>query len=139
MASIKYSAVTMAKWRKANPEKAQAWNQRMKNWRRENPESRLLANARERAKKRDLVFTLTKEDITIPSRCPVLGLKLLREGGRTRIDPRSPTLDRINNKRGYVKGNVIVVSWRANNLKRDAPMKELARIVNFYSNGKWRA
>jgi hypothetical protein len=53
--------------------------------------------------------------------------------------PNSPSLDRIDNSKGYIEGNVIVVSWRANNLKRDASIQELQKIVEFYqrliSNG----
>lgn len=44
----------------------------------------------------------------------------------------SPSLDRIDNRLGYVKGNVIVVSHRANAIKRDATLDELRRIVAFY-------
>jgi len=43
----------------------------------------------------------------------------------------SPTLDRIDNRKGYVKGNVIVVSWRYNSLKKDAPPEELGAVALF--------
>lgn len=44
----------------------------------------------------------------------------------------SPTIDRIINDLGYVKGNVIVISWRANRIKSDATLAELKAIVAFY-------
>jgi repressor of nif and glnA expression len=46
----------------------------------------------------------------------------------------SPTLDRICNGRGYVKGNVRVISWRANSLKRDANIEEIRSILKYMEN-----
>jgi hypothetical protein len=46
----------------------------------------------------------------------------------------SPSLDRINNNLGYVPGNVIVVSDRANRIKNNATIEELEKIVNYYKN-----
>lgn len=43
----------------------------------------------------------------------------------------SPSLDRINNKKGYVKGNVAVISMRANHVKADGTTAELTAIANF--------
>jgi hypothetical protein len=84
------------------------------------------------ARKRDLEFTISKEDIVIPATCPVLGIELRRATGRR--DQHSPTLDRIDNTRGYVRGNIVVVSWRANKLKSDATILELQQLAQFYSS-----
>ncbi len=100
-------------------------------WRRNNPARRLLTNAKSRAKASGREFNIELSDIVIPTHCPVLGIKLNLDN-RSKFAPDIPTLDRIKNNKGYVKGNVIVVSWRANNLKRDATLDELQRIVNFY-------
>jgi hypothetical protein len=43
----------------------------------------------------------------------------------------SPSLDRIDNSKGYVKGNVAVISFRANTLKNNATADELRAIANF--------
>lgn len=45
----------------------------------------------------------------------------------------SPSLDRIRNELGYVRGNVIVISNRANRLKSDASIEELRDIASFYA------
>lgn len=55
-------------------------------------------------------------------------------GGRMGPRPDSPTLDRLDNTKGYVRGNVIVVSYRANRLKSDATIYELRRLAEFYDN-----
>lgn len=92
----------------------------------------LRRTARRTAKKRFVPFDLTADDIVIPEKCPVFGRKL----DLTRKGPWSPSLDRIEPKKGYVRGNVIVVSWRANQLKGDATINELQTLANFYSNVK---
>jgi len=91
--------------------------------------ARLLTLARYRARKAGVMFTLKAEDITIPARCPVLGRRLRFDGpSRDR-----PSIDRIVPGLGYVPGNVIVVSHRANWLKGDGSVHELRDIYKFYA------
>lgn len=45
--------------------------------------------------------------------------------------PDSPSIDRIIPEKGYVIGNIALVCWRCNNLKRDATIEELKTIVNW--------
>ncbi len=96
------------------------------------PKRVLLAGARARAKKYGITFDLREDDFEIPAICPVLGIPLEQRRGQRGPDDASPTLDRIRPDLGYVRGNVIVVSWRANRLKSDASMVELAQIVAWY-------
>ena len=76
--------------------------------------------------------TLTYEDIVIPDTCPALGIPLHREDRDTWMN--APSLDRIDNAIGYVPGNVVVVSRRANLLKKDATLEELQAIAKFYTS-----
>lgn len=96
----------------------------------------MLQEIRVRAKKRGFEFNLTEEDIAIPLFCPVLGIRIRQPGeNETRLrgcKDNSPSVDRIDQQRGYVKGNVIVVSWRANRLKSDASLDELRAVLRFY-------
>ena len=64
-------------------------------------------------------------------RCPVLGFKF--ELG---LDNPPPThsIERIIPKKGYVKGNVIVISKRANLIKSDASSDELEKVATFFKN-----
>jgi hypothetical protein len=41
----------------------------------------------------------------------------------------SPSIDRLWPERGYVQGNVAILCWRCNNLKRDATPEELEKVV----------
>lgn len=104
-------------------------------WRVENTEAYLLQTAKGRAKKKGWDFDLTVEDITIPEVCPVLGIPLfVRLGGKGKND-NNPSLDRIDSTKGYVKGNVQVISWRANNLKSDGTLDEFIKLVEFMKHG----
>lgn len=90
----------------------------------------LLKTSRYRAKRDGTRHTLTLADIYVPDRCPVLGMRLRPATGRA--SPASPSLDRINPRRGYVPGNVLVVSWRANELKKNSTPEELELVASFY-------
>ncbi len=98
--------------------------------RRQNPIRTMLQDAKTRAKRRGLEFSLTALDIVIPEFCPVLGIPLIWGIGKPHAG--SPSLDRIDNSKGYTKENSIVVSRRANTLKNDATLEELRTIADFY-------
>ena len=97
-------------------------------WDLKNPERHMLHVTKGRAKKRGIPFNLTIEDIVIPKRCPILGLVLVCGRGRGRSD-NSPSIDKIIPSKGYVKGNVWVISWRANRIKYDATPDELMTVA----------
>lgn len=97
-----------------------------------NPIKRMLGAAKRRAAHLGRGFSLTEEDVSLPVFCPVFGI-LLRthqrdgRGGK----PDSYSLDRIDNTKGYVKGNVQIISHRANALKSDATPEELLLFTNW--------
>jgi hypothetical protein len=113
-------------------EKAEGYSRGMKWWQEQNPAKRMLMSAKGRAKKKGLAWDLRLEDIHVPTHCPVLGVMLSSTPGSHYDRDYSPSLDRIDNNLGYVRGNVIVVSHRANAIKRDASLEELRKIVAFY-------
>ena len=102
-------------------------------WRLRNPSKYLWSSAKWRSKQNAIDFNIEASDIIIPLRCPVLDIPLVFEDCGPRTD-NSPTLDRINPNKGYVVGNVMVVSWRANRLKSDASIQELKSLYEFYRN-----
>ena len=91
--------------------------------------SGMYSRVKSRAKKQDIPFDITLEDIIIPEICPVLGLKLEWNFGRQGYFPNSPSVDKIKPHLGYTKGNVRVISARANLLKSDATSAEMSLIL----------
>jgi hypothetical protein len=104
---------------------------RNRNWKFE-AKKVLYNNAKQRAKKSNIEFTLTKDDIDIPDICPVFGFPLKREKRETWMC--APSIDRIDNTKGYIKENIIIVSRRANILKKDATIQELRKLADYYEH-----
>jgi hypothetical protein len=88
---------------------------------------RMLASAKARARKLGLPFNLTSGDIQFPEVCPALGLTLISGAyvGTGKAADESPSLDKIIPSKGYVRGNVRVVSQLANRMKSNATPQQL--------------
>lgn len=95
------------------------------------PTHHLYHNAKKRAKDKGVPFEITKDDIIVPEFCPVLGIRLERGRGTRGYADTSPSLDRIVPELGYVRGNVAVISMRANRIKSDANAEELAAVLSY--------
>lgn len=98
-------------------------------------EKNLFYQAKNRAKKKNIDFNLELSDIVIPEKCPVLGIKILPAKGNC-ASPNSPSIDRINSKLGYLKGNIQIISYRANCLKSDGTINEHEKIIEYMKNNK---
>ncbi len=94
-----------------------------KQHRKNNLEYWILYSAKARAKRDGIPCDLSVEDIIIPEFCPILGIPLITGTGR--MHQNSPSLDRIIPSLGYVKGNVQIISWKANTMKQDASLSDL--------------
>jgi hypothetical protein len=123
---LKYAADSSLRNRKSRYRKS--WWDRLKRdlnskaWK-----TQVLRRARYRARELRVPFNLSVGDFSVPKICPILGLRI--RVARGRHDDRSPALDRIIPRKGYVRGNVMVISQRANVLKRDASLEELEKLV----------
>ena len=133
-------------WRAANREKlkeydrsryverAQQESERSKRKKREDPAWYILLNAKARAKKKGIEFNLEAGDFDVPEKCPVLGIDLFWGDRVFAANNRNaPSHDRIDPSRGYIKGNVRVISNRANFLKNNATFDELRLIFEYVS------
>jgi hypothetical protein len=109
----------------------------MAKYRLNHPVGFLLYAAKHKASKSNIPFTITEADIEHVTHCPVLGSKLEYQsplcGSGKRLN-NSATLEIIQSDLGFVKGNVIIVSWLAKRLKNEATVKELSKVCDFYSN-----
>lgn len=84
------------------------------------------SSLRESAQKRGIEFNLTLEDlleIGRPKYCKYLELEL--DYAATSVLPNSPSVNRIDPELGYVKGNLEVISHKANSMLLNATRDEL--------------
>jgi hypothetical protein len=122
--------VKAKRWRERHPEKVVAGNRdRFRKMVLSDEARYLWYKAKARAKELGLPFTITVDDLTVPKTCPVLGIPLFHGDGKWL--PNSPTVDRRVPSLGYVKGNARVISWRANDLKKDGTLEEFRKIVTY--------
>ena len=94
----------------------------------------LLSTSKNTAKRQGVPYNLTKEYVRsiIPEdkMCPILKVPFKYERGKGHTPhPHTMSLDRIVPSLGYVEGNVMWISHRANTLKRDATTKEMCLVA----------
>ena len=90
-----------------------------------------LATKKSNNSRRGGPFNLTWADLEWPTHCPILGLELDYYSSAGRRVENSVSFDRIDPSKGYVKGNVVVMSWRANRIKNDGSASEHRRIADW--------
>ena len=107
-------------WRKNNPDYQKKWTKKC-------PESQLLRSARQRAKQKNMECNITQNDIHIPKICPVFKVPFVKG------TEYAPSLDRIDNTKGYTPENIVVVSRKANVMKNNGSVQDLKMLVEYYS------
>jgi hypothetical protein len=90
-------------------------------------------SAKQRAKKKDIAFDLTPEYLESiwTDTCPIFGIELVVGAGVK--DDASYSLDRIVPEKGYIQGNIVVVSLKANRMKNNGTIDDIAALYEFYS------
>jgi hypothetical protein len=74
-------------------------------------------------------WTLEFGDLVWPTHCPILGIEL--DYFSEKRSDQSVSFDRIDSTKGYVKGNVQIISFRANRIKNDSTVEELHKIASY--------
>lgn len=101
----------------------------------------LVANARQRALERGLPFDLTPQDIhemwgEQEGRCRWFNVPMQwgdeDEGPR---HPMIPTIDRVNNTRGYTRANCVLACWGANAAKGACELDTWETFLDFLRAG----
>lgn len=92
-----------------------------------NPEYALWKSAKNRSQKEGIEFSIKLENIFIPKVCPILKIPLSMLGS---ID-NSPSLDRVDPTKGYVKDNVRVISHKANAKKQNNTIEDCELFIRY--------
>jgi len=116
----KYVDVTREKLRK-----------RAKRTRKRDPLGSLLRGAKAAAKTKGFKFNLTRDDLDLPSHCPVFGTKLKPQKRGSKRFGDAPSVDRIDSTRGYTRGNCVIISRHANCVKSYGTAEDHERIAKW--------
>lgn len=119
--SSEKAAEAKARWRQKDPKRSWAVY--------------AVGGAKQRAHKAGVSFDLSNDYVRsiIPDTCPIFNTPFIFIGGKKmRLD--SPTLDRIKPELGYVKGNVAVISAKANAIKSSATADEIQAVADWLRN-----
>lgn len=104
-------------------------------YKKRHPKRTILLEKRMRCRKTGVEFTITENDIEWPEICPALGIPLIYEryvrNGKKGPKDNSPSFDRIDPNKGYIPGNVQILSNRANQIKSNATAEELMKVALF--------
>lgn len=100
-------------------------------WRKRNPFKFKCSSKRQDCLKRGIPFDLTPEYLEAiwTGVCPVLGVTM--DILSHKDDLYAPQLDRFKPDVGYLEGNVVWLSRRANNIKGNATIEELESTLKW--------
>ena len=108
---------------------------------------RKLINKQQNAKHRGLEFNMTHaimRDLLIATHCFYTGLPLTENVHGEGWKATDRTIERVDNEKGYIKGNVVAVCWAANQAKSvfenaaKSSGLDLRQAVNMFENiGTW--
>lgn len=140
---MRHQTENQRRWNIKNPEKLKSYvakyrakpqcleNQRR--WAKDHPLQIMLYRAKYSARRRGLAFNLTLEYLRsiVASVCPILGIPLIYGGSTRRKNRNAASLDQIVAGKGYIQGNVAIISDRANTIKNDGTAEEHRRIADW--------
>ena len=102
---------------------------RRRKFRETHPERYIWMHIRNKCRKKNIPFNFEVSDIIIPKYCPILGIEL--KMGNLANQDNAASVDRAIPALGYVKGNVSIMSKRANTIKNDGTAEEHEKIAAF--------
>lgn len=125
------------KWNQNNPERLREISREYYHRKKlENPREfyakKIWKERRRVSLKNGVPFEISLEYLlSLPSNtCPVFGVTLEWGTG----SDHTASLDKIKPSLGYVEGNIVWMSFRANSLKRDATVEEVRQLLSWYEN-----
>lgn len=119
--------ISMRKSKDKNPN---IYKNIQKRYKRKDPVRDLIRGAKAMSKQRGLKFTITRDDIELTKFCPCCDKEMIvKYEGRQTDD--TPTLDRVKNDLGYIKGNVVIICWKCNQMKHKGTASEHRAIADY--------
>lgn len=95
----------------------------------------MVNKSRNRAAKNNVEFNadaVRTASESATKNCPCCGVEFNYNRNRGWAGRRySPSMDRVDNEKGYITGNLAVICWRCNAIKRDATSSELRLIADW--------
>ena len=85
----------------------------------------LLRLSKNHAKSKNIEHTISIKDIIIPEECPILKTKFIGNNKKYTY-----SIDRVNNTKGYIPGNIKIISRLANTMKNNATNEELIKFAD---------
>lgn len=110
-------------------------------YRSENPHMYLYHTTKSRAKRRGLTFDIDAafvKKLLEPMTCSVTGMKLCHKDHHDPKDIRKyniPSIDRIDNTKGYTKDNIRVVSWWYNRSRSEMDDGDNIKLILEIADG----
>lgn len=89
-------------------------------------EYKMWHRCKTRARSKGIDFNLEESDFILPERCPIFNTEW--EIGNHDL---TPSVDRIDPSKGYIKGNIQIISNRANMLKGNASIEDIERLLTY--------
>jgi hypothetical protein len=89
-------------------------------------------NAKRRAEAKGIPFNLTIKYLMsiVTDNCPVYNTPFVWHGNKV-TGNLSPSIDRIDPIKGYVEGNVVVISSKANNIKSAYKSSDIFKVAEW--------
>jgi len=115
-----YNRSYMKKWREDNLDVAKARDMK---WRADNRLKTLIFATKQTSKIKGLLHDISIEDLVQVPICPLTGIEIDWTCSGRHL--RNPSVDRIDNSKGYVKGNVEIMSCLGNSMKSNATPEQL--------------
>lgn len=118
-------------------EAAVAKVKKAKEWKQKNPKNTWVSwavyRAKRRAKVKGVPFDLCTKQLLplVPDVCPVFGTPFTFIGNVSGGSDTSPSIDRINPKKGYVIENIAIISVKANAIKSAYTSDDLMKVAKW--------
>ena len=91
--------------------------------------TRAIADMKKRSKRNNIICEITRNDLMqiAPKICQIFNVELLYDNQQTTKD-NSPSVDRLDNSKGYTIDNINVISHKANRIKSNATIEDLIKV-----------